>query len=263
MNRRAKLCWLKSPCVQNKIELNRLEAVKKKLISQAKKTSFNCFIDSLESNKSNCIWRFTKKMSGSAPTSSPGYPIRYSDGSPVRSTQDKANLFCHTLSTHTSLTPPVSGIHDKEAVFKDKVLEAISSQVPNPLNSVITIEELATDLLNIKSKAMGSDLISNTLLRNLSPTNLRHLFYFFNLSLTSGCVPCHWKSAVVIPLLKPEKFRMMLIPTAPYPLLLAFRKFLRELLKIVSSSILTRIILSLTFKLASARDLARSITLLD
>ncbi len=205
MARRAKLCWLKSPCVQNKIELNRLEAVKKKLIAQAKKASLNCFVDSLESNKSNCIGRFTKKMSGSASTSSTGYPIRFPDGTPVRSTQDKANLFCHTLSNHTSLTPPVAGIHDKEAVFNDKVLESISSQVPNPLNSVKTIGELATGLLNIKSKAMGSDLISNTLLKNLSPTNLRHLLHFFNLSLTSGFVPGHWKSAVVIPLLKPEK----------------------------------------------------------
>lgn len=66
--RRAKLRCLVSPCVANKIDFNRFDALKKKLISLAKTKSWKSFISDLDSGKSRDIWRFTKKIISSAPS---------------------------------------------------------------------------------------------------------------------------------------------------------------------------------------------------
>lgn len=99
--KRAKLRWLRSPCAANKTELNRLDALTKRAINEAKSASWMSFISSLESAKSNNIWQFTKKMIGSAPPPSTNYPICLPSGVLASSTQEEANLFLHHLAAYT------------------------------------------------------------------------------------------------------------------------------------------------------------------
>lgn len=42
------------------------------------------------------------------------------------------------------------------------------------------MEELALGMNNLKSQAMGQDLIHNTVLKNLTETNKKHILYLFN-----------------------------------------------------------------------------------
>lgn len=60
-------------------------------------------------------------------------------------------------------------------------------------------------LQNLKSRAIGLDLIHNEMLKQLSPVNRRSLLHLFNLLFESGFSPNHWKTAIVVPLLKPGK----------------------------------------------------------
>jgi hypothetical protein len=179
--------------------------LKKKAIAKAKSDSWNNFITALDASKSNDSWRFTNKIIGSAPSPSSNYPVVDSSGAPLISTQEKAELFLHTLSAHTSTPPSCTGAADKEKFFTSKTDAAISSEVPNPLNSKITLSELSSGLQNLKSRALGPDLIHNEMLKQLSPVNRRSLLHLFNLFFVSGFSPNHWKTAIVVPLLKPGK----------------------------------------------------------
>lgn len=63
--RRARTIWLNSPCSNNKTNLNRKSAIKKKIICQAKKKSWNSHLDSLciRTNPKK-VWSFCKSMLG-------------------------------------------------------------------------------------------------------------------------------------------------------------------------------------------------------
>lgn len=69
--------------------------------------------------------------------------------------QQKADLFLHHLSIHTSITPSCPGANDKELFFDSQVETAIASPSLNPINSKIQIRELSAGLSNLNSKAIG------------------------------------------------------------------------------------------------------------
>jgi hypothetical protein len=75
----------------------------------------------------------------------------------------------------------------------------------NAINNDFTAVELDQAMKKLKSKAIGLDLIHNDMLKNLSANNRTHLLYLFNSLYANEFVPTTWKSAIVIPLLKPDK----------------------------------------------------------
>ena len=65
--------------------------------------------------------------------------------------------------------------------------------------------ELDEAMKKLKNKAIGLDLTHNEMLKKLSVNNRTHLLYLFNSLYANEFVPTTWKSAIVIPLLKPDK----------------------------------------------------------
>ena len=170
-SKRAKLLWTRSPCPDNKTELNRLDAIKKKFILKSKANYSSSYISALESGKQNDIWRFAKKLRGSGLNSSPPYPITDPSGAKVTSTEEIADMFHSFLSEHISSSPTCPGASDKEAFFLDKVDSAINSETLNSLNNLITTSELHSSLQNLKSRAIGTDTVHNDMLTNLNQAN--------------------------------------------------------------------------------------------
>jgi hypothetical protein len=84
-------------------------------------------------------------------------------------------------------------------------VESLQDNSPHPVNSEFTSIEINNCLQDLKSKAMGPDLIHNRMLKNLNNTNRMALTHLINTLFISGFVPEVWKSATVIPLLKPGK----------------------------------------------------------
>ncbi|KZR99972.1 putative Pol protein, partial [Daphnia magna] len=75
----------------------------------------------------------------------------------------------------------------------------------NILNDPITPEEIVRCLPKSKSNAVGTDLVHNLMIKNLTAKNQIYLKHLFNTLLKSAFVPPQWKQSIVIPLLKPGK----------------------------------------------------------
>jgi hypothetical protein len=168
-------------------------------------------------------------MIGSAPSPSSNYPVVDSSGAPLISTQEKAELFVHTLSAHTSTPPSCAGAANKEKFFTSKADAAISSEVPNPLNSKIILSELSSGLQNLKSRALGPDLIHNEMLKQLSPVNRRSLLHLFNLFSYPASVQIIGKLLLLSLSLNQVSLQMTSIRTVRSPSRRVWLKFLNAL----------------------------------
>ena len=80
-------------------------------------------------------------------------------------------------------------------------------------NKPFQVKELTTAIDSIKSKSsIGSDLIDNRFITNL-PTQIKiELWTTYNIMYKESIVPASWKTADIIPILKPGKN-----PTEPKP----------------------------------------------
>jgi hypothetical protein len=156
---------------------------------------------------------------GLSSPSSRAYPIIDSDGNRLISAADKAEKFREFYASHGGNAPPAP---DTLEDLDGPVREAIINGSDSPLNSPLSAAEIDSALTNLRSKVgptfgildVGSDFVSNEMLKNLSPTNRKSWLYVLNLILSSGYVPPSWKTAIVIPVLKPGKnpHRRRLLP---------------------------------------------------
>lgn len=126
-----------------------------------------------------------------------------SAGSGVLHSADKAAVF---LDQFSPLQPPSLALDQAEVEYVSYVQHRIVHPDPiSPLCRPFSHSELNSALMSLKSNAVGSDKISNKMLTNLSSSNRSSLLHMFNVFLSSGFVPPHWKTSIIIPLLKPSK----------------------------------------------------------
>ena len=72
--------------------------------------------------------------------------------------------------------------------------------------AVITTMEVERVLQSTKpSKALGPDELSPLMLKHLGPKTHSYIAGMFQTSLNTGVIPSIWKTARIIPLLKPGK----------------------------------------------------------
>lgn len=188
-------------CVTNKTIWRRLDNEKKRIIKEEKENTFNIFINNLNPRCSTTkTWAFVKSMVAKAPP--PDYnssPIKNPDNNELVTTQkEKAEIFAKQYNYQKENLP------DNQH-YEQLINVRTNSQVPNALNSPILEKELEYGLKNLKSNAMGKDKIHNLMIRNLSPSNRRHVLHLMNHMLRNKYVPADWKQATIIPIIKPGK----------------------------------------------------------
>nr|CAH0108475.1 unnamed protein product [Daphnia galeata] len=197
--RKAHNKWKESLLPSDKINLNHLEAIKKKTILAAKNYSWSNFIDNLGIPKNTTVfWNFTKNMlRGHQESPLNKYPLTQ-NGKTACSHEDKAKLL---LDEFCPLEDPLA----EEPVYNAVINRHLQDDSPHPLNNHLSSVEISNCLKNLKSKAMGPDHIHNKMLSNLNPVNQLALTHLINILFSSGFVPHVWKRASVVPLLKSGK----------------------------------------------------------
>jgi len=140
---------------------------------------------------------------GLSTSSSRSFPISDAEGNRLISDPEKAEKFREFYASHDGNAPAAPDPHGTD--FDSLVRDAIANGNDSPLNSPISIAELNSALTNLRSKAFGSDFVSNVMIKNLSTANRKSWLYVLNQLLSSGFVPPSWKTAIVIPVLKPGK----------------------------------------------------------
>jgi hypothetical protein len=138
-------------------------------------------------------------MVGSGNNSSPTVaPLKNPNGANTQSIQEIASIFLDLFGSSTDYP-------DDDTTLDRYISSSINLRHTNAINNDFTPVELDEAMKKLKSKAILLDLIHNDMLKNLSANNRTHLLYLFNSLYANEFVPTTWKSAIVIPLLKPDK----------------------------------------------------------
>ncbi|KZS19929.1 Uncharacterized protein APZ42_013513 [Daphnia magna] len=188
-------------CASNIIAWKEKENSKNRIILKAKKIAIKDHINSLSPKSSPAkTWAFVKAWTKG---------IRAPDlcSSPIK---DPETQHLVTLPEEKTRIFALQYDHQKVDIpdrpeFEHAIRSKINASEPNPLNSIITQQELRYGMSNLKSKAMGRDLIHNQMLKNMSQDNKKHLLNLFYAMLTSSYIPDEWKLATIIPIRKPDK----------------------------------------------------------
>ena len=100
------------------------------------------------------------------------------------------------------------------------------------LCSALTLDELNLALRKIKTgKAAGVDLVSNQMLRQLSPLAKERLLTLYNKSWELGICPGKWKLGEIIPFPKPGKDPQLTSSYRPICLLSTIGKLMERIVK--------------------------------
>jgi hypothetical protein len=121
------------------------------------------------------------------------------DGATTNDPLRKSETFAeHIIRVFPTNIPP-------NPQLQDAIVSSIRSSTNSILNDLITTEEIDRCIPKSQSKAVGTDRINNTMLKNLKVANQTHLQHLFNTLLNSSFIPKQLKKSIIIPLLKPDK----------------------------------------------------------
>ena len=142
-------------------------------------------------------WRLLKSLTGKRVSSPPNQPIKFKN-KPVTKISSIANHFCKQYANVKEFK------QDKEArqIFKNL-------KICNPLDRSYApfSESDTTDAIKASknSPAAGPNGLTMLHMKHLGPLGIRFATHLFNLSVRAADIPSIWKSANVIPVLKPGK----------------------------------------------------------
>lgn len=143
----------------------------------------------------SAVWKRAKNQSKSWNESFP--KLLMADGSIAITDYDKAKAL---LEPYSASAPNDDITNDLNNSFPMEDLTQNS-----PYDSPITKTELLNALNSARLGAMGPDLIPYQFLQHLTPDMQDLLLYIFNLCFSKAYIPRAWKTATLLPLLKPEK----------------------------------------------------------
>lgn len=170
---------------------------------QAKRESWKKFISSLSCNTSSKqVWDRLKKIKGEYSILS--IPLLEVNGTPCQSLEEQANALGEHFQNVSSSS------HYSKQFLKTKVLAEKHKLSPMGdedcmYNAPFTMVELARALLVPRITTPGPDRITYSMLQHLSQSSQGQLLHFFNQVWEEGRLPSQWKTATIIPLLKPGK----------------------------------------------------------
>ena len=140
---------------------------------------------------------FSNPIHRSSPTPD-GRPIKINE-TITTDPAEKAQAFLNQFSSvHPTDIP-------SNQRFEKTIIRHSLSESPNSLTDSITLEEIERGLPRSKNNAVGTDLVNNKMLRNLSNANKKSIQHLFNVLLTIAAVPARWKESIITPFLKPGK----------------------------------------------------------
>lgn len=192
------------PTPSNLLAFKRARAKARWTRRRAQQTSWRNFVSSLNSTTSSKkIWDRLRKIKGDYR----GYsiPMLCINGTPCADLNEQANALAgHFRDVSSSLQYTREFLNIKKAEEK-KVLRSNIND-PHPYNSAFGMTELLRVLsLSSRDTAPGPDRVTYSMLRHLSRASHEKLLELFNLVWREGHLPAIWKTATIIPVLKPDK----------------------------------------------------------
>ena len=171
---------------------------------QAKTEKWEDFLESLDLHTdSSKVWRTVKSLSGSPrPSGATNCAIMHNDRD-LHSDQAKAHAF---IAHYADVSRLQISSEERRSVNLPARKALFSPSADTVEARDFTMSELNTAIAAAKSKgAAGPDQISPSFLKHLGPIAKSYFLYIINCSWHSGTCPQSWRTAHIIPILKPNK----------------------------------------------------------
>ena len=170
----------------------------KRIRNEFARDKWRSFIDSLDRRTNpKRFWNVLKGLSGAKKHQPPNQPIRFNGKFYTKpsSISNRFNFQYTNLKTHKS---------SKKSRTVKRNLKSTHPLDPN--FTPFTPVDVADAIKRAKnSTAVGPDGISILHLKHMGPTALDYLTSLFNISVSAADIPSIWKSALILPVLKPGK----------------------------------------------------------
>lgn len=190
--RRARSTWQNSRLPSDKQTFNRLSNILKKELIKYKADQYANYINSLQPTP-NSLWRATKKLTKIRETIP---PHRTSNKLLASTDEEKSLVFAehlaNTFKPHQDIFPNPDHLSHISAFNSSPLPMCPPTKPISPNEIVCLIKKL------LARKALGHDLITNKVLKNLSKKCILSVTYIYNSMLRLSYLPTIWKLAVVI-----------------------------------------------------------------
>jgi len=210
-----KRTWLLSDI----IILKRRRAMAKRVILEAKSSSWRQFCTSLTCNTDLKVWKVIKSFSGHR--SSYFIPTLHAQGISVKNKQHKSNKLANQFALSSScLNYPPRFVNVTLTIQTRLLRNPMSHTTPiDPaLNQDFSINELLSTISDTKNTTPGPDNICCEMFKHMSIKSLEVMLQLFNKIWFTGKIPPSWLHSIVAPIPKPNKPAHLLSSYGPISL---------------------------------------------
>lgn len=217
----ARKLFARRPTPVNKAFYNMRSRDARDCVTAAKRQSWEDFLSRLTpQTPMTVVWGMFRAVSGRPPRLTIPLSVNNSPLNSLDAAEALADHFAVSLSQ----------VHHIPVALHDSLREALLSDGDPALNGLFTKQELLRGILRLSTRtAPGSDLVHNAFLCRLPSAHRESLLLLFNQSLEHGVIPLEWRTALVVPILKPGKDPSVAASYRPISLLSCVGKLMERL----------------------------------
>ena len=188
----------------NRINFKRCKARCRYVFKQAQQKSWHTYLSKINQFTSvHKIWKIFAKLSGKFKPSPPPI-LRSSSGHLISDHKAVADELARSFANVTSdRNYPTDFLRLKRNAESSNL--NFDSNRHSEYNEQFTMHELTSCLKLTSDTSPGIDKITYKMIRNTHPSLLNLILKMFNLIFSNGTFPDRWRTAIVIPILKPGK----------------------------------------------------------
>ena len=192
--------------LSNAIAYKRLRALCRYTFKKAKETSWKNYTSSINSETSLTeVWKKVKKIKGTY-SANPNPLLTKEDGTltddPSETTEIMADAYAE-ISSNDNYSPQFSK-HRKTEENRSIKYRSMDDEC-NTYNQPLTMREMKQAIAAVKESSPGEDAITYSLIKNSHENLKEKLLMIYNKIFLQHTFPDSWKTAVIIPIPKPNK----------------------------------------------------------
>lgn len=220
----AKNVFKRHPTPDNLINLRRLEAIAKKTTKRAKQESFKKFCDSINSfTPTGKVWSQIHLLAHKfKPKKSVPFIV---NGQIFTEPSDKTELLADVYESIFN-----APLMKDTTPYLLTISLALCDDTDKEYNREFSQFEMDNCIKHLKTSSPGDDQIHNLMIRNLPGKYLIWMLNLFNSSFNSAYIPEAWKSALIMPIPKPNKPETDPKSNRPISLLSCIAKLLEKMI---------------------------------
>ena len=201
--KRAERALRRNFSTENKIAYKMNRAKVKYLCNNARENSWRQYLSSINqyTNLSK-IWSRTKKIAGKF-TPKPD-PVLTINNQTISSRADVADALAEKFAAVSDGSSYSHEFMSHKTRMERETLEFATDR-DLPYNKPITMEEFTTCLAQTQESAPGIDKITYSMIKHSHPSLVSLILLLYNRIFDNGYYPVRWKTAIIVPIPKPNK----------------------------------------------------------